>query len=72
MKLSEEQVTKIKKLLAKMEADNTQDALDEMVHDVMSKKASDINNGGEDRQIEFLAEQVDTFAALVHWMGLKD
>jgi len=69
MKLSEEQVAKVKKLLAAEE--DVQEALDEMVHDVISKKASDINNQGEDRQIEFLAEQVETFAALIHWMGLK-
>jgi len=70
VKLSEEQVAKVKKLLAAEE--DVQEALDEMVHDVMSKKASDINNGGEDSQIEFLAEQFENFDALIHWMGLKN
>jgi len=69
MKLSEEQVAKVKKLLSAEE--DMQEALDEMVHDVFSGKASDINNQGEDSQIEFLAEQVKTFDGLLQMMGLK-
>ena len=49
MKLSEEQVAKVKKLLSAEE--DMQEALDEIVHDVFSGKASDINNEVEDIQI---------------------
>jgi hypothetical protein len=69
MKLSEDQVKEIKKRLACEE--DVQDALDEMVHDVFSKRASDMNNQGEDAQIEFLAEQFTQFPHLLDYMFAK-
>lgn len=43
--------------------------LDELVHDVMSKKASDINNNGMKYQIEFLAQEGFTFVQIMERLG---
>lgn len=39
------------------------DALDEMVHEVKSREASDINNGGVDAQVDFLLRGRDDYVA---------
>lgn len=39
------------------EKTNREIALDDLVHDVMSRKASAINNDGEEAQIAFLKEE---------------
>lgn len=42
---------------AAFESGDVQDALDELVHDALSKQASDINNGGIVRQVGYLLAQ---------------
>ena len=46
-------------------------ALDDLVHDVASQEASDINNGGPDSQSAFLARMLGPAAALAEITGLS-
>lgn len=50
----------VARLLTLIGEDTDENALDETVHDLMSAKASTINNGGWQSQIEFIVETLGT------------
>jgi hypothetical protein len=71
MKLTTDQLAHVKKLLESK--GDAGDVLDEMVHDVFSRQASNLNNQGQDAQIEFLAEgfSFKNFNGFLKYMGLE-
>jgi hypothetical protein len=45
------------------------DALDEFVHEVKSREATDVNNGGVDEQVGFLLDTIVDVSGLVRMLS---
>jgi ribulose bisphosphate carboxylase small subunit len=60
----------IKRITEKIAANNgAQDSIDDVVHDIFSGMASDINNSGIKNQVEFLLGQGYTEEQILKFLG---
>jgi hypothetical protein len=57
-------------LLQKLEKNDVQDELDELVHDLKSMEAANINNAGYAEQVDYLLESGNTPQTIAVDLGL--